>query len=256
MQDQTKPELVLFPGIAELAQEAARRFEAIAREAIERQGRFAVALSGGNTPRTIHSILAAEPFASQLDWSKVYIFFGDERCVPPDHADSNYGMARDTLLSKVPIPAENVHRMRGEDNPEKAAEAYSTELKSFFGLAQAGGPSPENYPRFDLIFLGMGPDGHTASLFPGTAALQERSKPVAANYVPKLGMNRLTLTAPAINRAANIIFLVAGADKAPALHQVLEGEYQPQIYPSQLIRPSHGKLVLLLDQAAAANLKK
>jgi 6-phosphogluconolactonase len=256
MQDQTKPELVIFPGVTEVAQEAARRFETIAREAIERQGRFTVALSGGNTPRSMHNILAAEASTSQIDWSKVYIFFGDDRCVPPDNPESNYGMAWDTLLCKVPIPPENVYRMRGEDNPEKAAEAYSAELKSFFGLAQAGGPSPENFPRFDLIFLGMGPDGHTASLFPGTAALQERSKPVAANYVPKLGVNRLTLTAPSINRAANIIFLVAGPDKAAALHQVLEGEYQPQIYPSQLIRPSQGKLTFLVDQAAAAELKK
>jgi len=256
MQDQTKPEVVLFPGITELAHDAARRFETIAREAIASQGRFTVALSGGNTPRSIHNSLAAEAATSQVDWSKVYIFFGDDRCVPPTSPESNYGMAWDTLPSKVPIPPENVYRMLGEDNPEQAAEIYSTQLKTFFGLAQAGGPSPENFPRFDLIFLGMGPDGHTASLFPGTAALQERSKPVTANFVPKLNVNRLTLTAPSINRAANIVFLVAGADKAPALHQVLEGEYQPQIYPSQLIRPSQGKLVFLVDQAAAAELKK
>ncbi len=255
MQNHNQLEIVRLPDLDVLAHEAARHFLTLAKTAIESSGRFTVALSGGNTPRALHNVLATEPYAGQIVWDKVFIFFGDERCVPPDHADSNYKMAQDTLLSKVPIPAQNVFRMHGEDDPAAAAEAYAADLQAFFGLAQAGGPSPENFPRLDLIFLGMGPDGHTASLFPGTAALQERSKPVTANYVPKLDTHRLTLTAPALNRATHIIFLIAGQDKAAPLHQVLEGEYQPQVYPSQLIRPSQGQLTFLVDQQAAADLK-
>lgn len=249
-------ELVRLASAAEVAKEGATRFADLATAAIGAAGRFTVALSGGSTPKDIHKTLAAPPYRDAIDWSKVYIFFGDERCVPPDDADSNYRMARETLLSQVPIPAENIFRMRGEANPAEAAEEYAGQLHDFFKLAQPGGATPESYPRLDLIFLGMGPDGHTASLFPGTAALQERNKSVTSNYVPKLDTRRLTLTAPAINRAANIIFLIAGEAKAPALKEVLEGEYQPQIYPSQLIRPSQGKLTFLVDEAAAAQLTK
>ena len=249
-------ELVTLPSGKEVAQEGAKRFTELANTAIAQSGRFTVALSGGTTPRDLFQILSAPPFRDTIDWSKVYIFFGDERCVPPDDPDSNYRMASETLLSQVSIPTENVFRMRGEDPPNQAAAEYATQLQDFFKLAQAGGPSPENYPRLDLVLLGMGPDGHTASLFPGTAALQERGKPVTANYVPKMDANRVSLTAPAINRAANIIFLVAGASKAQALKAVLEGDYQPHVYPSQLIRPSQGKLTFLVDQAAAAQLKK
>ncbi|HEX2912129.1 MAG TPA: 6-phosphogluconolactonase [Chloroflexia bacterium] len=255
-ENHTNYELVVFEQPGEVAQEGARRFAALAGQAIQAQGRFTVALSGGNTPRALHQILASEPYASSIDWQKVFVFFGDERCVPPDHPDSNYRMAAETLLSKVPIPSQNVYRMHGEDDPAEAAQSYASELQQFFKLAQAGGPSPENFPRLDLIFLGMGPDGHTASLFPGTAALQERSRPVAANFVPKLDTNRITLTAPSINRAANVVFLIEGESKAAPLHEVLQGEYQPQIYPSQLIRPGQGKLTFLVDQAAASKLNK
>ncbi len=253
MQNHIPYELKIVSDPAEVAQEAARRFVAQAQTAISQAGRFTVALSGGNTPRALHNLLVAEPYRSAVEWEKVFIFFGDERCVPPDHPDSNYGMARDTLLTKVPIPPEHIHRMKGEDDPTQAAAAYAEELQTFFGLASAGGPAPENYPGFDLVLLGMGPDGHTASLFPGTAALQERSHPVTANFVPKLNSHRLTLTAPAINRAAQVLFLVVGADKAAPLYQVLKGEYQPQVYPSQLIRPAQGHLTFLADTAAAAN---
>jgi 6-phosphogluconolactonase len=256
MPNQTDYELVILPSSAEVAQEGAKRIAELAKGAIGQSGRFTVALSGGSTPRDIHQILAAPPYRDAIDWSKVYIFFGDERCVPPNDPDSNYRMASETLLSQVPIPPENVFRMRGEDTPDVAANEYASKLQDFFKLSEAGGPSPENYPRLDLVLLGMGPDGHTASLFPGTAALQERGTPVCANFVPKMDADRVTLTAPAINRAANIIFLVAGASKAPALKAVLEGDYQPQIYPSQLIRPTQGKLTFLVDQAAAAQLKK
>ena len=256
MQNKGYYELVVLPSGSEVAQEGAHRFADLANEAIAESGRFTVALSGGSTPRTIHQILAAPPYHDRVDWSKVFIFFGDERCVPPDDAESNYRMAKETLLSQVPIPEDHVYRMRGEADPNEAAAEYGDQLQKFFGLNDGNGPSPENFPRLDLIFLGMGPDGHTASLFPETSALQERSKPVTANYVAKLNTNRLTLTAPSINRAANIIFLITGDSKADALKEVLEGEYQPQIYPSQLIQPGEGKLTFLVDQAAAANLRR
>jgi 6-phosphogluconolactonase len=256
MKNQPDYELLILPSGADVAREGAARFAALAKAAIAQNGRFTVALSGGTTPRDLFQILAALPYHDSLDWSKVYIFFGDERTVPPGDPDSNFRMADETLLSQVPIPPENIFRMRGEAPPAEAAAEYARQLRDFFHLSQAGGASPESYPRLVLVLLGMGPDGHTASLFPGTAALQERSKPVTHNFVPKLNTNRLTLTAPAINRAANIIFLVAGDSKAPALKEVLEGEYQPQVYPSQLIRPSQGQLIFLVDQAAAAQLKK
>lgn len=254
MQNKGDYELVVLPSGNEVAQEGARRFADLADAAIAGAGRFTVALSGGSTPRTIHQILAAEPYHDRIDWSKVYIFFGDERCVPPDDAESNYRMAKETLLSQVPIPEDHVYRMRGEEDPQAAAAEYGADLQKFFDLKDGSGPAPENFPRLDLIFLGMGPDGHTASLFPETAALQERSKPVTDNYVPKLNTNRLTLTAPSINRAANVIFLITGDSKVAALKEVLEGEYQPQIYPSQLIKPGNGKLTFLVDEAAAASL--
>ncbi len=260
MKSQTQPDnrqVLILANLDDVALAAAERFVAAARAAISQNGRFSVALAGGNTPKGLYQLLAGEPYRGQIDWAKVYIFFGDERCVPPDHPDSNFRMANEALLSHVPIGAEQIFRMAGE-NPdyEAAANAYAQQLQSFFGLEAGNGPSPENFPRFDLVLLGMGPDGHTASLFPGTGALQERGRPVTANFVQKLNAHRLTLTAPTINRAANIWFLVVGADKAAPLQQVLEGEFQPQIYPSQLIRPQNGQLVFMLDEAAAAKLSK
>lgn len=256
MENSNNREVVILRNADELAEEAARRFELLAKGAIERIGRFTVALSGGNTPQKMHTLLAGEPYASRLDWKHIYVFFSDERNVPPDHADSNYRSAHEALLGKIALPPENIFRMRGEEEAAKAAAEYDNVVQKFFRLSQIGGPSPDNYPRFDLIFLGMGADGHTASLFPGTAALQERSKPVTANYVPKLDTQRITFTAPTINRAANVIFLIAGADKVAPLYEVMEGEYQPQTYPAQLVRPSQGQLTFLLDEAAAAQLKK
>jgi 6-phosphogluconolactonase len=165
-------------------------------------------------------------------------------------------MANEALLSKVPLPPENIYRMHGEDPPEEAAAAYAKALESFFGLEHGHGPSPENFPRFNLILLGMGADGHTASLFPGTRALHEYGHPVTTNFAPKLNTERITLTAPTINRAEQIWFLATGADKANTLARVLEGEYQPQTYPSQLIRPQYGTLIWMLDEEAAAKLTK
>ena len=236
-------EVLIYAGAAEVAREAARRFAELAEDFTRDAGRFTVALSGGTTPKAMFRILAEKPFADSLPWNSIYFFWGDERCVPPDHAESNYRMANETLLSKVPIPRENIFRIPAEDEDhERAAANYSETLRTFFA---------EERPSLDLVFLGMGPDGHTASLFPGTTALCANDRIAVANYVDKFQSWRITLTADTINRARNIIFLVAGADKAPALKEVMEGERNPEQYPSQLIEPSHGALLWMADEAAA-----
>jgi 6-phosphogluconolactonase len=239
-------EIMVYADAAELAREAARRFARMAEAFVGDVGRFTVALSGGSTPKAMFEILAAEPFASSLPWRSIYFFWGDERCVPPDHPDSNYRMAYETLLSKVPIPRENIFRIPAEDEDhERAATSYSESIRKFFA----------GEPHFDLVFLGMGTDGHTASLFPGTAALRVHDRIAVANYVEKLQSWRITLTADTINRARNVIFLVAGEDKAPALKQVIEGQRNSEKYPSQLIGPFYGALLWMIDEAAASLLK-
>ncbi|HEX5083758.1 MAG TPA: 6-phosphogluconolactonase [Blastocatellia bacterium] len=236
-------EVLIFPDAAEVAQEAALFFVDLARDFFKLKERFTVALSGGSTPKALFQVLAEKPFADRLLWRSIYFFWGDERCVPPDHADSNYRVANETLLSKVPIPRENIFRIPAEDEDhERAAANYSETLRNFFG---------EDWPSFDLVFLGMGADGHTASLFPGTTALHVKDRLVTANYVEKFQSWRITLTADLINRARNIDFLVAGADKAPALKEVIEGPRNPELYPSQLIEPSQGSMLWTVDEAAA-----
>jgi 6-phosphogluconolactonase len=225
---------------AGLAASAAREFAARAARAVRERGRFAVALAGGSTPRAAYELLARE-HASEVDWRRVHFFFGDERPVPPDHPDSNYRMAQEALLSRV--PAGSVHRMRGELAPGEAARRYEEELRSFF----AG----EKVPRFDLILLGLGEDGHTASLFPHTEALDETARLVAANPVPKLGVTRITLTLPVINAARAVVFLVSGESKAEALRAVLEGPADSRSYPASLVQPGSGELLWLADRPAA-----
>ncbi len=222
----------------ELAAAAAREFAAKATEAVGERGRFAVVLAGGSTPRATYGVLARD-YADRVDWSRVHVFFGDERTVPPDHEDSNYRMAREALLDHVPVGG--VHRMRGELPPEEAASSYEEELRDFFG---------GRLPRFDLILLGIGPDGHTASLFPETGALEVHDRWVVANQVPKLDTTRITLTAPVINAALAVCFLVAGEDKAGALEEILEGDADPREYPARLIQPPGGP-EWLVDRAAA-----
>jgi 6-phosphogluconolactonase len=236
----TKPEIKVVPDPAALASQGAERFVDIAREAIALRGRFSVALSGGHTPEQMFHLLSQEPYRSQVAWEKVEIFFGDERCVPPDSPESNFRMANESLIRKVPVPGDNVYRMRGEIDPNEAAIEYGQMLKEKFG---DGG--------LDLVFLGMGPDGHTASLFPGTEALRETKHRCVANFVAKLNAWRITMTVPFINRAGTVLFLVAGADKAQRVAEVLEGPADPERLPSQLIRPDPGKLVWLLDAEAA-----
>lgn len=217
--------------------------------AISDHGYFAVALSGGSTPRALFELLAVPENAQHIGWSKVHVFWGDERTVPPDHPDSNYRMAKEALLDFVALPASNVHRISGELEPARAAAEYEQTLRSFF--AKRAGKT-----RFDLILLGMGDDGHTASLFPDTEALNETERLVVANHVPKLDTWRITLTAPIINDAAHVAFLVAGAGKAAVLKRVLQGPRQPHKLPSQLIQPVDGELVWLLDKAAASELDR
>ncbi|MDQ1591428.1 MAG: 6-phosphogluconolactonase [Pyrinomonadaceae bacterium] len=246
--DRATPNLQIFADANEVAHAAARRFAELAREGVETNGRFSVALAGGSTPKRVYELLAGEEFGARLDWSGVHIFFGDERCVPPDHADSNYRMANEALLSRVALPEQNVHRMRGEGDAVANARLYEDELRGYFGDTTA-------WPEFDLIMLGMGDDGHTASLFPGTHALGVRTAWVTANWVEKFDTYRVTLTAPAINHARHVMFIVTGAGKAERLEEVIHGAPEPERLPSQLIQPRAGALAWFLDEAAAAKLK-
>ncbi|MCB9451616.1 MAG: 6-phosphogluconolactonase [Anaerolineaceae bacterium] len=235
----------ILPDKTELMQAAAQLVVQTAEEAIAKRGRFSMALSGGSTPRGLYTLLTAAPYREQIKWANVHLFWGDERCVPPDDADSNYRMTRESLLDHVPLPPENIHRMQGELPPEEAAAAYEHELTGFFG---------QSTPHFDLILLGMGDDGHTASLFPHTAALDEHQKWVTANHVPQKGVWRLTLTRPVINAARQVTFLISGAEKAARLREVLYGVHQPHHLPSQFIHPVDGDLIWLLDRATASQL--
>jgi 6-phosphogluconolactonase len=239
----------VYDDAATLARAAADRFVGTARSAIAARGRFYVALAGGSTPRALYRLLATPPDADAVDWSRTYVFWGDERCVPPTDAESNYGMARDELLARVPLREGLVFRMEGEaPDPAAAAARYEAELRLAFRLA------PGVLPRFDLILLGMGPDGHTASLFPRTDALRVTDRLVTANRVEKLGATRLTLTLPVLDNAALVAFLVAGADKAETLAAVLEGPSRPDDLPSQRVATAHGAVLWLVDRAAAARL--
>ena len=228
----------------DLFEAAAAQFIAQAAEAIRARGKFTVALSGGSTPRRLYALLATKP---SIPWDKIYFFWGDERHVPPDDAESNYRMANEALLSKVPVHPGNVFRIHSEEKDASlAASQYERTLQQFFHL------TPGNFPRFDLIYLGLGPDGHAASLFPGSAALNERSRLVVANWVEKFKTDRITFTFPVLNAAACVAFLASGPDKAAIVHQVLENPKAD--LPSQRIRPVNGKLLWLLDSAAASAL--
>ena len=232
----------------ELSAAAAEEVVRTAKEAVAQRGRFTIALSGGSTPKNLYNLLATNA-RTALPWDRMFFFWGDERHVPPTDPDSNYRMADETMLSKIPVPTANVFRIPAE-NPDAAAVAadYEQTLRKFFQV-QAG-----QIPAFDLILLGMGPDGHTASLFPGTKALQEKTRLVVANWVEKLKANRITLTLPVLNAARCVTFLVSGTDKASVLRAVLEEDVPPEQYPSKLIRPSAGKLIWLVDRAAASAL--
>jgi len=234
---------------AALSHAAAQHFVDCARAAVQARGKARLAISGGSTPKATFQLLAdpAQPYRARMPWERVEIYWVDERCLPPDHPDSNYHMTRVNLLDHVPIPPEQVHRMRGELDPEEAAAKYESVLRNQFRLEGAQGPV------FDLLALGMGDDGHTASLFPHTEALHEMMRLVVANHVPQQKHNwRITLTWPVIVEARELFFLIAGKDKADPLHRVLQGPFDPETLPSQLIQPRSGKLLMLLDHQAAS----
>ncbi len=237
----------VFPGLDAVSAAVAEVFVEVVLRSARAEGRrpgvegASVALAGGSTPRRAYQLLASPPWRERVAWDRVHIFWGDERCVPPSDPRSNERMAREALLDRVPIPPGQVHPIRCGGDSAQAAREYEALLLQLFG-----GP-----PRFDLILLGLGADGHTASLKPHTAALGERERQVVA--VPDLGegFDRVTLTAPAINRARRIVFAVSGAAKASALRAVLEGPPNPNQFPAQLIRPEAGEVVWLVDEAAA-----
>ncbi len=242
------PQLEVLPDPASLAERAVEQFRDDAAAAIGKRGRFTVALSGGSTPRALYALLASQPFSHEIDWARTHVFWSDERCVPPDHPDSNYRMAADTLLNHVPVPVDQIHRMRGElAAPQQAARDYADELRTVFGRVAP--------PCFDLLLLGLGEDGHTASLFPGVAVPEDDVTLTAAVYVPTLNMWRLTLTLTVLNAAARVLFLVEGASKADALKVLIAGPRSLHL-PAQRVRPVNGSLVVLADQAAASALSK
>ncbi len=244
----TKPDIIICPDAAELNRRAAERFIESTNEAAAQSGRFAVALSGGSTPKALYSLIATPSFADRIPWPMVHFFWGDERCVPPDHPDSNFRMVRESLLSKISIPSENVHRIAGEKEPKLAASDYETQLKNFFQLDE------DRLPRFDLILLGLGEDGHTASLFPGSEALKETQRLVTANFVENMNAYRLTLTLPVLNHAANVFFLVAGRSKATIVKELLGTHPTIAKFPAQRIQPVDGALTWFITRDAAAAL--
>lgn len=241
----------IFPNLEELNEFAAGKFAEIAADSIRERGRFSVALSGGSTPKALHALLASEKFKNLIDWQDIFFFFGDERNVAPDDAESNFRMAKETLFTPLNIREDKIFRWQTELKDAKViVENYRLKLRNYFELTE------ENLPRFDLILLGMGDDGHTASLFPNTEALKETEQTVVSNRVEKLDTTRLTLTFPVINNARNVMFLVKGADKSETLKNVLEGEFQPARYPSQTVKLNDGELYWLVDEAAAALLSE
>jgi 6-phosphogluconolactonase len=248
--NEVEREVVVLPDLDAVSEEAAQRFVAIAETAVETSGRCTVALAGGSTPERLYRLLASEKYRHAVPWPSLFVFFGDERCVPPDSSESNYRMAREALLNHVPVMPDQVFRMEGERYPQSAAMTYALRIADTFSL-NAGA-----VPRFDLILLGMGPDGHTASLFPHTHALREVDTTVTANHLEQLNTWRLTLTYPVLDAAAHVIFLIGGTEKAHAVAQVLEGTFDPEDYPSQGVLVPNGTLTFLLDAAAASELRR
>ena len=240
---------ILADGAA-IAKRAAQEFVQAAAPAVREKGSFNVALAGGSTPKALYSLLVNDPtLRSQVPWDKMHLFFGDERHVPPDHPDSNFRMATEAMIAKSPMKPEQVTRIKGEyPDAGQAALEYEKALREYFKLKNG------EYPRFDLVLVGMGNEGHTLSLFPGTKALHADGRIAVRNWVGKLYADRITLTAPAASNAARVIFMATGADKAPALKAVLEGPFEPEQLPAQLLQPKNGKLLWLVDTAAGSML--
>jgi 6-phosphogluconolactonase len=249
---QSKAEVHVLPDGPAIASRCAQKFVAIASAAVREKGSFDIVLAGGSTPKLLYNLLVTDPaLRSQVPWDKMHVFFGDERHVKPDHPDSNFRMATEAMISKSPLKPEQIMRMKGEyPEAEDAAKEYDQYLRTYYKLAEG------QFPRFDLVLLGMGSEGHTLSIFPGTKALRENRRIAVHNWVGKVLMDRITLTAPAVNNAANVIFMVTGADKAPALTAVLERFYEPDQLPAQLIQPTKGSLLWLVDSAAGSMLTR
>lgn len=241
--------IIITPTIEELFVAAAKEVVEVANGCRKEGRECSMALAGGSTPRGLYRLLTGEPYRSQLSWEHLRVFWGDERTVPPDHHESNFRMAEETFLSQVPVSAKQVFRIEGELPAGEAAARYEKVLQEQFRL------SPGEVPRFDLILLGMGPDGHTASLFPGTSAVAESHKLVAAPWVEKFHTYRVTLTPPVLNAAKHVVFLVSGQDKAQVLRTVLEGPAEADRYPAQVVNPSAGKLIWFINQDAAGLLQ-
>ena len=243
-------EIIVVDDAVALSFKAAEIWVGCMREALSRKAQFSVALSGGSTPKALFSLLVEdESFKNSIPWDKIHFFWGDERHVPPQDEQSNFRMANEMMLARAHVPAQNIHRIRTEQSePARVAQEYETELLKFFKLTTG------QLPVFDFILLGLGPDGHTASLFPETRALFEENHLVVANWVETFQAHRITLTAPVLNNADTIVFLISGHEKAEILQQIAEGGYHPDRLPAQLIRPTHGRLIWLVDQAAAGKL--
>jgi 6-phosphogluconolactonase len=240
------PNLFIFDTPEQVARAAAERFVDYSIASIRDHGSFAVALAGGSSPRLAYELLATDEFRNRVDWSLVFLFFGDERMVPPNSPESNYRMVNDALISRVSIPAANVHRIMGETAPAESAASYAAELKSFFGTVE--------WPHFDLVWLGIGEDGHTASLFPGSDALKDETSWVIDTRNPQTGQTRITLTLPVPNHAARVTFMVTGKGKAATLARVLHDDAEKEALPAQKVKPVNGVLEWLVDRAAASGI--
>ena len=249
-----KAEVEIVADAQELGRVAAEVFVRAAHDAVAQKGVFSVALAGGSTPKSLYTLLESdeEHYRTQLPWNRMHFFWGDERHLPPDHFESNYRMAYEAMLAKVPVPAGNVHRIKSEiEDASRAAHDYEQTLREFFSLAEG------EMPRFDLVLLGMGPDGHVASIFPGSDVINEESRLVVAPFVRQLNCYRITLTLPVLNHAAFVVFMVSGANKAGALRAVLENDNKRDPLPAKLISPNtEGRLLWLVDEQAACLLQR
>lgn len=242
-------EIVKLNNAEQVAEEAARRWVQIAQEAVSERGAFRIMLSGGNTPRLLYQLMASDSWRDQVPWEQTYVFWGDERRVPPSHPESAYRMARETLLDHVPVPDDHIFRLQGEGLESSVIRDYENKLRRHFQLKQG------QWPRFDLVLLGLGADGHIASIFPGTRAVSDLSNTIVVGAVPGLNAERVTVTLPVFNQARHVIFLVVGAEKADAMFGSLEGPLQPSTYPAQAVKPVDGTVTWLVDKAAAARIK-
>ena len=246
LEAKTKVQVQVFSDLEAMSHKAAEIFVNSSRTCIASKGKFSAAISGGLTPRKLYSLLGSAEYSPQVDWQRVHFFWVDERCVPKEHEESNFKTAFDTLLSKISIPGENIHRIKGEENPDKAARDYEKQVRKFVRLS--------GLPMFDLVILGMGEDGHTASLFPGSNLLKERIRLAAPVYLERPNRNRITLTLPVLNNSTQVLFLLAGHSKADVVYEILGHGQKKERYPAGLISPVHGSITWLIDQEAAEKL--